>query len=240
MEKLAAACLISGLSRRLISRRSLGHGFTSLSGQKASSDLFVELLRPLQGPLEIYCRRMLRDRSQVEDVLQSAIADAFAKFDRYAGGTNFKAWIFRFVTLEVFNRNTKHEPVVLGEIPADLPAEESWELVLNGDTFDAMLDDPDIVLDHFDDVVVDALQRLAPAERAVILLRGIGQFSYKEIHELLSIPVGSVIGYLSRARKRLRIALADYATEHGLFRSPHRKPLSGRESNWAEEGGSAS
>jgi RNA polymerase sigma-70 factor (ECF subfamily) len=199
-----------------------------LTGQKASSDLFVELLRPLQGPLEVYCRRMLRDRSQVEDVLQSAIADAFAKFDRYTGGTNFKAWIFRFVTLEVFNRNTKHEPVGLGEIPADLAADESWELVLNGDTFDAMLDDPDVVLDHFDDVVVDALERLAPLERATLLLRGIGEFSYKEIHELLSIPVGSVIGYLSRARKRLRIALADYATQHGLFRTPQPSPSSRR------------
>ena len=208
-----------------------------MSGRKASAELFLELLRPLQGPLEVYCRRMLRDRSQVEDAIQNAVADAFAKFDRYAAGTNFKAWIFRFVTLEVFNRNSKHEPVVLGEIPADLPAEESWELVLNGDTFDAMLEDPDVVLEHFDDVVVDALERLAPLERAVLLLRGVGEFSYKEIHELLAIPVGSVIGYLSRARKRLRIALADYATQHGLFRTPHPNRLASGEKDRCEEGG---
>jgi RNA polymerase sigma-70 factor (ECF subfamily) len=231
-----------------------------LNSRKASAELFVELFDPLQGPLELYCRRMLRDTSQVADALQSAVADAFAKFDRYAAGTNFKAWIFRFVTLEIFNRNTKHEPVVFGEIPADLSAEESWELVLNGDTFDAMLEDPDVVLEHFDDVVVDALGRLAPLERATLLLRAIGEFSYREIHELLSIPIGSVIGYLSRARKRLRIALADYATERGLFRveksgtgpigAKHRKGRSGKlglshfsppgESNQAEEGGSAS
>ena len=192
-----------------------------MSDRKANAELFLELLRPLHGPLEVYCRRMLRDRSQVQDAIQSAVADAFAKFDRYAEGTNFKAWIFRFVTLEIFNRNTKHEPVVLGEIPADLPAEESWEFVLNGDTFDAMLEDPDVVLEHFDDVVVDALERLAPMERAALLLRAVGEFSYKEIHELLAIPVGSVIGYLSRARKRLRIALAEYAKERGLF--PHKQ-----------------
>ena len=192
-------------------------GITTLSGRKANAELFLELLRPLQVPLEVYCRRMLRNRAQVEDAIQSAVADAFAKFDRYAKGTNFKAWMFRFVTLEVFNRNSKHEPAVLGEIPADLPAEESWELVLNGDTFDAMLEDPDVVLEHFDDVVVGALERLAPLERAVLLLRGVGEFSYKEIHELLAIPVGSVIGYLSRARKRLRIMLAEYAKERGLF-----------------------
>jgi RNA polymerase sigma-70 factor (ECF subfamily) len=131
---------------------------------------------------------------------------------------HFKAWIFRFVTLEIFNRNRKHEPIAVDEIPADQSSEDAWSLISQEEMFTAMLDDPDVVLEHFDDVVVQALERLAPYERAVLLLRAIGEFSYKEIHELLSIPVGSVIGYLSRARKRLRITLADYAAERGLFR----------------------
>ena len=185
---------------------------------RARADAFLALLEPLQRPLEVYCRRMLRNRSMVEDVLQSAVAAAFAQFDRYTEGTNFRAWVFRFVTLEVFNRNRKHEPVFFAEVPADLLAEESWALVASEDVFTAMLKDPDVVLEHFDDAVVGALEELAPAERAVLLLRAIGEFSYKEIHELLAIPLGSVIGYLSRARKRLRIALADYAAERGLFR----------------------
>jgi RNA polymerase sigma-70 factor (ECF subfamily) len=185
---------------------------------KAKADAFVELLQPLQRPLEVYCRRMLRNRSLVEDVIQSAVAKAFAQFDRFAQGTNFKAWIFRFVTLEIFNRNRKHEPIPLGETPSDLPAEESWDLITQDETLAAMLEDPDVVLEHFDDVVVRALQRLGPHERAVFLLRAVGEFSYKEIHELLAIPLGSVIGYLSRARKRLRLSLADYAVQRGLFR----------------------
>ena len=57
--------------------------------------VFLELLLPLQRSLEVYCRRMLRDPSHVEDVLQSAIMEAFARFDRYAEGTNFRAWIFQ-------------------------------------------------------------------------------------------------------------------------------------------------
>jgi RNA polymerase sigma-70 factor (ECF subfamily) len=197
-----------------------------LRRSKSRADSFLALLRPLQGSLEVYCRRMLRDRSQVEDALQSAVAEAFGSFSRYTEGTNFKAWIFRFVTLEAFTRNRKREPISLDEVPVDLPAEESWELIALGDTFDAMLDDPDVALQHFDDVVVEALARLAPLERAVLLLRAIGAFSYKEIHELLEIPIGSVIGYLSRARQRLRIALADYATQHGLFRGPRPQPNS--------------
>jgi RNA polymerase sigma-70 factor (ECF subfamily) len=188
-----------------------------LTPSQARADEFLRLLQPLQKPLEAYCRRMLRNRSLVEDIIQSAVAAAFAQFDQTIEVRNFKAWIFRFVTFEIFNRNRKHEPLPRGDMPLDLPAEESWDIVHLEDTFAAMLEDPDAVLEHFDDVVVDALQRLPPYERATLLLHAIGGFSYKEVHELLAIPLGSVIGYLSRARKRLRIALADYAVQRGLF-----------------------
>jgi RNA polymerase sigma-70 factor (ECF subfamily) len=87
-----------------------------------------------------------------------------------------------------------------------------------------MRDAPEVVLEHLDQVVAEALDKLPPLERAVLLLRAIGDFSYQEIHELLSIPVGSVMGYLSRARQRLRISLGEYAAEQGLFR---RRSLSG-------------
>jgi RNA polymerase sigma-70 factor (ECF subfamily) len=200
-----------------------------LSRRRAKADPFVELLQPLQKSLEAYCRRMLRDQSLTEDVLQAAIASAFARFDRYAEGTNFTAWIFRFVTLEIFNRNRKQEPIVLGELPVDMPVEESWDLVTHADMFAAMLEAPEVVLDDFEDIVAEALKRLPPAERAVLLLRAIGEFEYREIHELLSIPMGSVMGYLSRARQRLRLALADYAAERGLYREqrPRTSPAKG-------------
>jgi RNA polymerase sigma-70 factor (ECF subfamily) len=164
---------------------------------------------------------MLRNSRLVEDVLQDAVADAFARFDSYADGTNFKAWIFRFVTLAVFNRNRKHEPIFFAEMPDDLAAEESWELSCHEDTFAAMLEDPDVILDRLDDPLAEALQKLPAPERAVLLLRAIGECSYAEIQELLAIPLGSVMGYLSRARRRLRRSLADYAAERGLYRLGH-------------------
>jgi len=160
---------------------------------------------------------MLRDRSQVEDVIQNAVSKAFQKFDRFSQGTDFKAWIFRFVTLEILNQNRKGDFAWQAELPADSTIEDSWELLLASKTFDAMMENPDVVLEQVDDVLLDALQGLTTPERAVLLLRAIGDFSYKEIHELLGIPLGSVIGYLSRARYKLRHSLAEYATERGLF-----------------------
>src|SRR5258708_1712309 len=199
----------------------------ALKRSTAVAEAFIALLRPLQGQLEVYCRRILRNPAHVQDVLQDAVAAAFARFDRYAEGTNFKAWIFRFVTLEVFNRNRKHELTTFRDLPADLPAEDSWEFATCEETFAAMLDDPDVLLEHLDDVLAEALQKLPAAERAVLLLRAIGEFSYAEIHDVLSIPLGSVMGYLSRARKRLRVSLADYAAERGLYR---HGPLTGESS----------
>jgi multidrug efflux pump subunit AcrB len=144
---------------------------------KPSSLLFglskqtLRLLQPLQGRLEGYCRRLLRDHSLVEDALQSAVAVAFAKYQGGVEVKDFKAWMFRFVTLETFNRNRKHEPIRFGEVPTDLSADESWDLVAREATFAAMLEDPDVVLEHFDDVVVDALV----VDGQPVLVRDVGE-----------------------------------------------------------------
>jgi RNA polymerase sigma-70 factor, ECF subfamily len=182
----------------------------------------VELLLPLQRSLEVYCRRMLRDPSHVEDVLQSAIMEAFARFDRYAEGTSFRAWIFRFVTLELFNRNRKREPAPFGEGLEDIPAPPSQDFP--DDDLAFVLENAGPLMEHFEDQVVAALWQLTTAERAVLLLRSVGEFSYFEIHEIMAIPLGSVIGYLSRSRKKMRQTLADYASQRGLRRTQEPHP----------------
>ncbi len=176
---------------------------------------FVALLQPLQRPLEVYCRRLLRDRSQVEDVLQTAVMTAFARFDRYAQGTNFRAWLFRFVTLEACNRNRKQEPAPWGEFPLEV-AVAPEEFPAPDDLAALLVEQPGGVLEHLDQTVAEALGQLPPAERTVLLLRAVGEFTYQEIHQILSIPVGSVMGYLSRARLKLRQTLAGYAAEMGV------------------------
>jgi RNA polymerase sigma-70 factor (ECF subfamily) len=199
-----------------------------LSRSQAKATAFVALLRPLQGPLEVYCRRMLRNPAWVEDVIQSAVAEAYARFDRFIEGTNFRAWMFRFVTHAVFNRNRKREPVLWGEAPVEVPVGPA-EGPDAEDVFALLLEGPDGALEHLDAPLADALGQLPAAERAVLLLRAVGELSYEEIHELLAIPLGSVMGYLSRARLKLRRSLAGYAAERGLvFRrsSPEEGPCS--------------
>lgn len=175
----------------------------------------MALLLPLQGALEVYCRRMLRNPSDVEDVLQKAVMEAFARFDRYAEGTNFRAWMFRFVTLEVFNRNRKSEPILFGEFLDEVPAQS-----LDGlpdDALETLLENPGSLMERLDEQIVEALWQLTRSERTALLLRAVGEFSYQEMHEILSIPLGSVMGYLSRARQKMRRSLAEHAAHRGFL-----------------------
>ena len=190
--------------------------------RRVDSETFLQLLKPLQRPLELYARRMLRDPSQSEDILQEAVLEALNHFAEFTEGTNFKAWMFRFVTHKVLNANRRVEPIRLGDIPVDLAVEEVWDLPEADDALELLLDDYDRLREMLDAPVARALGRLAAAERACLLLKSIGGFSYQEIHEQLAMPVGSVMGYLARARRRMRLFLAQYAVEEGW--TPKRSP----------------
>jgi RNA polymerase sigma-70 factor, ECF subfamily len=193
-----------------------------LSPPKAKADAFIELLQPLQKPLEVYCRRMLRKRSLAEDVIQSAVAAAFSEFDRGAEVRDFKAWIFRFVTLEILNRNRKREPILFGEFLDDVAAQAHDGV--SDEALEILPENPGPLMEHMDEQIVEALWQLTPCERAVLLLRAVGEFSYREMHEILSIPLNSVMGYLSRARLKMRRSLAEYAAHRGLIRRQESQP----------------
>ena len=70
-----------------------------------------------------------------------------------------------------------------------------------------------------DDEVKAALEDLPESFRLPVLLADVEEFSYKEIAEMLDIPIGTVMSRLHRGRKQMQKRLADYATERGLFRS---------------------
>jgi RNA polymerase sigma-70 factor (ECF subfamily) len=199
------------------------------SGQ-ARAENFLRHLEPLQGALEAYCRRSLRDPNAVPDVLQSAIANAYRDFHLYAEGTNYRAWIFRYVHLEILNCNRKHRRTRHDALPADLSVEDAWQLALDEPLFKALLDDPDAVLEQCDAAVAQAVRDLAPLERAALLLQAIGEFKYREIAEVLQVPIGTVMSSLARSRLRLRQRLIRYGEEHGFLRPEAPKSPSGGDS----------
>ena len=108
---------------------------------------YLELLQPLQRSLETYCRRALRNSSLVEDVLQSVVEKTFADFDRFAEGTNFRAWIFRYLHFEVLSCN-RREFGEVGLRDDDQPSQSvNWEQVAAEQSFDRLLSDSEGILE---------------------------------------------------------------------------------------------
>jgi RNA polymerase sigma-70 factor (ECF subfamily) len=195
-------------------------GEEALTRDQAKADRFLKHLEPLQGALESYGRRLLLDQNAVADVLQSAVANAYRDFDLYAEGTNFRAWIFQYLHLEILNANRKQRREQHQDLPEDLPAEEVSPPAGDELVPLALLEDPEAVLDHCDDAVVRAVRGLREWERSVFLLQAIGEFTYREIADILQVPLGTVMSGLARARLRLRQQLAQYGEQHGLLKRP--------------------
>ena len=62
----------------------------------------------------------------------------------------------------------------------------------------------------------DALESLPDNFRLPVVLADVEGFSYKEIADMLDIPIGTVMSRLHRGRKQMQKALHDYAVERGL------------------------
>lgn len=178
------------------------------------AERFIAHLQPIQRQLEVFCFRALNRREDVQDTLQAAIANAYRDFDLYAEGTNFRAWIYRYVTFESLNRNRANQKLA---VPFD--QRELNELAshhIDHFRWESLMDSPQELLDQFDQCVAHQLVLLDETSRRVLLLRAIGEFKYREIAEILDIPIGTVMGLLARARVELRQGLASFIQQSGF------------------------
>lgn len=184
--------------------------------EDATAEAFLRGLAPLQPQLERFCRRALLRRGEVEDALQSAIGKAYRDFGQFSEGTNFRAWLYRYLTFETLNRNRAAARDRRFMRLEDEPATP----VLSIDAFrwEALLTADDELFEHLDEVVSRAVSSLPEKQRSILLLRAIGEFSYREIANILGVPMGTVMGLLSRARQTLRLNLHEYARQQGFFR----------------------
>lgn len=172
------------------------------NGTTDQAERFLELLVPLQRELEVYCRRLIWDREQIQDALQSAVMHAVSSFDCYHEGTNFRAWMYKILTHEVLAFNRRHQRLASREY--QLEPEDLAELAVAEDTSPA----PALEWQEgMDENLVHALETLTDLERATLLQRALAGFKYQEISESLGVPIGSVMGYLARARQKMRLAL---------------------------------
>jgi RNA polymerase sigma-70 factor (ECF subfamily) len=161
--------------------------------------------------------RMTRNPSDAEDLVQETYLKAYRAFNSFQEGTNLKAWLYKILTNTFINsyRAKKRRPE-----ESDLDDVEDLYLYrrLGGlEAATAGRSAEDEVLDHFtDDDVKGALEALPEQFRMAVLLADVEGFSYKEIADILDIPIGTVMSRLHRGRKALQKALLEFGIERGL------------------------
>ena len=184
----------------------------------SESDRFLALLKPIERDLETYARRLMWEPQEAPDALQNAVLRAFAAFDRYREDASFRAWMFKILTHEAFALNRKHARIARHEFqlePEELAGLPSVAEQGRGGDEPAS---PDALAEVLEPALIAGLKTLTDTESAVLLLRGIGDLRYREISESLSIPLGSVMGNLSRARQKMRAFIARAAARADLLK----------------------
>lgn len=182
-------------------------------------DDFLEQVERYRDEFYRYVIRTLWDPGVADDVFSSAVLAAWENQHKFTPGTNFRAWMYRIITNKCYvaNRVTGRTPAPIDDVP------ESAFMSLSQDRgYYDVLENPDRVMEACGDELNLALEKLSPAQRTAILLRGVERFSYKEIAEIMEIPVGTVMTHLSRGRAKLRKELLAYAREQGIVRTMPR------------------
>lgn len=175
----------------------------------------AEALPLLQG-LYSAAFRLTRNAADAEDLVQETFLRAYRGFHQFEPGTNLKAWLYRILTNTFINsyRKKQREPQT-----DSLDETEDWYL------FSRMAErgtepsaETSVIESLPDEDVQDALSSLPEQFRIAVLLADVEGFSYKEIAEITSVPIGTVMSRLHRGRKALEKRLWDVVRERGLVK----------------------
>lgn len=162
-----------------------------------------------------FARSLTRDETAAEDLVQETFLRAYRGYASFEPGSNMRRWLFSIchhAWLRISQRDGR--------------------MVLTSDGDDAELETLGAVMDHVAaqrsgldhfvssiDVVPAihaAVDQLAPAFRAVVMLVDVQGLQYEEAAEVLAVPVGTVRSRLFRARRLLQEALFEYARDAGV------------------------
>jgi len=174
---------------------------------------------PLMPQLYSAALRLTRNPADAEDLVQEAYLRAYRGFGGFTPGTNLRAWLYRILTNTFINNYRKKQRQPVTVLEDDIP---DWYLYdhladdsASGDTASAEAQ----VLERMpDEDVRAALDALPETFRMAVWLADVEGFAYKEIAEILDIPIGTVMSRLHRGRKSLEKMLWDKVRERGLVR----------------------
>ena len=152
--------------------------------------------------LRRYARVLTGVASRADDLVQDTLARAWEKQRLWRSGSDLRAWLFTIMhNVHVNQLALARRDAANVSIDAD-PGNLAWQLPVRATQLDRIE-----LLE-----LVQQIGRLSPDQREVLLLAAVEELRYDEIAGVLSIPIGTVMSRLSRARDKLRRLLAEPAS----------------------------
>src|SRR5215472_15373586 len=191
---------------------------TALLARAVAGDgnAFAELAGPHRRAVFRHCYRMLGSGADAEDASQDTMERAWRRLASYDGSGPFAAWLQRIATNICLDglraRRTRigpaeyGPPTAIGAALGEPDRELTWvEPVRDSDLFGAADPQEQVVRnEEISLAFVAALQRLAPRQRAALLLHDVLAFTHEEVGEVLGVGTTAVNSLLSRARESVR------------------------------------
>ncbi len=173
------------------------------SERSLTPEEFLDLVEKYRHEFYRYVHRAAWNASDVEDVFSEAVLAAWRQREKFQVGTNFRAWMYKILTNKTYvaNRHTQRNSIDLEEINPERMAVGTEDDV-------RVAEDREWFMEQVNDDLYDAVDVLREPERQCLMLRAIENCTYKEIAEILSIPVGTVMTHLARGRAKARQVLA--------------------------------
>ena len=189
---------------------------------------FEQAAMPYVDSLYNTAYRMTRNSEDAEDLVQETYLKAYKYYDKFEEGTNFKAWLFKIMKNTFINNYRKKQRIPPQSDFADV--EGGLESRVRDDATSRIKSPEEEFLANIVDEQVQAAMDGLPADyRIAVILADLEGFSYKEIAEILDVPVGTVMSRLYRGRKLMEEALLEYAQEHGYIRDGDPQKMRSRE-----------
>src|ERR1700757_5272626 len=180
------------------SQARVGFGASPSQGDQPLA-AFEELAMPLFDSLYNFARWLAHNSNDAEDLVQETYLKAMRSYASFQPGTNFRAWMFKILRNTFLNScsTLDRRMTVATESEEDFPVS----------TASSASPESLLIERSSAEACRDAIEQLPVIFREVILLCDVEDASYREISEILAIPVGTVMSRLARARKAVRDSL---------------------------------
>ncbi len=177
------------------------------AASKGDKEAFGEIIKLYEKLIYNLVRLKVGDDNAL-DVSQEVFIKIWRYIGKYRGECKFSTWVYKICTNACLDKHRQEKNTKTEQMPTMIDKDGDEVLVEFADeSADAS---PEASLDKKETVkaVREAINKLPPDQREVILLRDIEGYSYERISEMLSIEIGTLKSRLNRARIRLRELLS--------------------------------